>query len=138
MTQTSWEILNKRSENYQSVCNTALATGNPDLLQNALENIHFALELSMKAVIAKNGGNYPDYGRRGHDLEGLVVHKFGTPVTSILAMAKLFNATGLFNVSLSAWSMDCRYIQLENHADMRASINDYKELYKWISENLLK
>lgn len=138
MTQTEWHILKKRSENYLSACNAILATGNPELIQNALENIHLALELAMKAAIAKGGGNYPDYGRRGHDLEGLVVHKYGQPATSILSLIKAAGKTGLFNVGLSAWSMDCRYSYLENVEDMRASINDYKEMYKWINDNLLK
>jgi hypothetical protein len=33
---------------------------------------------------------------------------------------------------------DCRYISMENYEDMKASISDYKELYKWIKDSLLK
>jgi hypothetical protein len=138
MMQSSWDILKKRAENYSATSAAAISSGNADLVQNALENMHFAVELSMKAAIAKNGGNYPDYGRRGHDLEGLAVHKFGDGVNSILAAAKKSGANSLFNVGLSVWSMDCRYISMENHEDMKASINDYKELYQWIRDNLLK
>lgn len=102
MAQTKWDILKIRGENYCAISDAALASGNPSLIQNALENMHFALELSMKAVIAKNGGQYPDYGKRGHDLEGLSVHKFGDGVTSILAAAKRDGMHSLFNVGLSA------------------------------------
>lgn len=65
MAQTTWAVLKTRAENYYATSDAALASGNPALIQNALENMHFALELSMKAVIAKNGSQYPDYGKRG-------------------------------------------------------------------------
>lgn len=138
MAQSTWEILKARAENYCATSDAALASNNLTLMQNALENMHFALELSIKAVIAKNGGHYPDYGKRGHDLEGLAICKFGDGVSSILVRAKQNEMHSLFNVSLSAWSMDCRYISMENYEDMKASISDYKELYKWIKDSLLK
>lgn len=138
MAQIPWDILKNRAEDYCATSEAAIASGNQKLLQNALENMHFALELTMKAVIAKNGGQYPDFGRRGHDLEGLSVHKFGDGVTSILVLAKRQGAHSFFNMGLSAWSMDCRYISMENYGDMKAFICDYKELYQWINDNLLK
>ncbi len=138
MTQISWEVLKIRAEKYLATSDIAVASGDLELLQNALENMHFALELTMKAVIRKNGGNYPDWGRQGHNLESLMIHKFGNPTTSILAQAKKANQTSLANIGLSAWSMDCRYIYLENFDDMKDSIHAYKELYKWINTSLLK
>ncbi len=138
MTQISWEILKKRSEDYYTTAEVAESVSNLALLQNVLENLHLALELSMKAVIAKNGGTYPDFGRQGHDLERLIIIKYGNPSTSILAKIKMAHKTSLANIGLSAWSMDCRYKQMENIDDMKDSINDYKGLYKWISDELLK
>jgi hypothetical protein len=138
MKQIAWDILKIRAENYLAACEAILASNNPALIQTALENMHFALELSMKAVIAKNGGHYPEYGKRGHDLEGLIIHKFENGALSILALAKQANVISLFNVGLSAWSMDCRYFSMKNYEDIKASINDYKELYKWIKDSLLK
>jgi hypothetical protein len=69
----------------------------------------------MKSFIAKNGGIYPDYGRRGHDLEDLVVCKFADGRTSLLSLAMSMKAQGLFNVGLSARSMDCKYAKLETY-----------------------
>lgn len=138
MAQLSWDVLKTRADSYFKTAEVALAANNDELIQNALENLHFALELSMKAVIAKNGGTYPDYGRRGHNLEELVLCKFADGATCILVAAKELNAVSMVTVGLSSWSMDCRYIVIESLADMKDAINDYKELYQWIKENLLK
>lgn len=138
MAQAKWDDLKKRSENYLASAEAIVASGNKELLQNALENMHLALELAMKAVIAKNGERYPDFGKEGHNLESLILQRFGLPQTSILAMAKQANKTSLANIGLSAWSMDCRYIYMENFEDMKYSINCYKGLYIWIKEELLK
>lgn len=138
MAQSPWDVLKTRADSYFKIAEVVLAANNDDLIQNALENLHFALELSMKAVIAKNGGIYPDYGRRGHNLEELVLYKFADGVTCILVVAKERNAVATVGVGLSSWSMDCRYIAIESLEDMKDAINDYKELYQWIKENLLK
>lgn len=82
--------------------------------------------------------NYPDFGRNGHDLETLMLCKFQDQSNSILVLAKKQEAHSIFNIGLSSWSMDCRYILMENYDDMKASIEDYKELYRWIKNQLLK
>lgn len=138
MAQSPWDTLKTRADSYFKTAEAALAANNDDLIQNALENLHFALELSMKAAIAKNGGIYPDYGKRGHNLEELVLCRFGDGVTSILLLAKERDALATVAIGLSSWSMDCRYIVIESLEDMKDAINDYKELYQWIKENLLK
>jgi hypothetical protein len=138
MVQVDWKILATRAEAYHKAGQSLLATGDQGLLQNVLENAHLALELAMKAVIARNGGLYPDYVRRGHDLEDLVLCKFADGRTSLLNLAMSMKAQGLFNVGLSAWSMDCGYAKLETYQDMSESIGDYARLYEWIRDNLLK
>ena len=136
--QQKWDELESRAKNYFKMCELAIASKDQTLIQNALENMHLALELIMKSMIAKNGGNYPDFGRKGHDLETLMLCKFQDQNTSILVLAKKQSVHSLFNIGLSSWSMDCRYILMENYDDMKASIEDYKELYRWISNQLLK
>jgi len=138
MAQSPWDVLKSRADSYYQMAIVALETHDDKLIQNVLENLHFSLELSMKAVIAKNGGTYPDFGRRGHNLEELVLCKFGDGITCILLLAKERNAVATVTVGLSSWSMDCRYIVIESLKDMKDAINDYKELYQWIKENLLK
>lgn len=138
MAQTPWDVLKFRAESYCKMAEVALASNDDNLIQHALENLHFALELSMKAVIAKNNGTYPDYGKRGHNLEELVLCKFGDGITCILRLAKELDAVSKLTVGMSSWSMDCRYIVIESNEDMKDAINDYKELYQWIKENLLK
>jgi hypothetical protein len=96
------------------------------------------VELIKKSAIAGNGGKYPDFGKKGHDLELLMTCKFQDQTSSILVLAKKMMAHSLFNICLSAWSMDCRYIVMENHEDMKAAIEDYREFYLWISNHLLK
>lgn len=39
--------------------------------------------------------------------------------------------------SLSYWNMDCRYLLMEEEADMRKAIEAYKGLYEWIRSNFL-
>lgn len=134
----TWDVLTVRAESYYKMAEVALDSGDENLIQNALENMHFALELSMKAAITRNGGSYPSYGRRGHDLAELVLCKFADGTTSILRKAKLDKVPEKVNVGLSAWSMDCRYIVVESHPDMNSAILAYKELYLWIKESLLK
>lgn len=134
----AWHVLNFRAESYFKTAEITLGSGDENLIQNALENMHFALELSMKAVITRNGGNYPSYGRRGHDLSELVLCKYGDGVNSILRNALREGVSEKVNVGLSAWSMDCRYIVLGSPVCMRSAILAYKELYQWIKESLLK
>lgn len=138
MNQSTYDVLKIRAESYFKTSEVALNSNDVELLQNSLENMHFALELSMKAAITKNGGTYADYGRQGHNLEGLMLQKFGDGISSILIVAKLMGQQSLFSISLSSWSMDCRYLHMKDYPDMRDAINDYKELYQWIKSNLLK
>jgi HEPN domain-containing protein len=136
MAQMTLSDLMERADAYAKTCEIALSSKDSHLIQNALENAHLAVELALKAAIVKNGGKYRDFGAEGHDLSKLVVEKFKDGKRSIATEAKSIGADKL-NIGLSAWSMDCRYKVRRDYADMSASIEDYKELYRWIKTNFL-
>jgi HEPN domain-containing protein len=127
--------LKLRAESYYQVCNLTLASGQRNLLQNALENIHLAVELAMKSVIARNEGKYPNRGWEGHNLETLISVKYKNG-RSLARDAKEIGATVL-SVGLSAWSMNCRYKIMNDYPSMEDTISAYKELYLWIKTNFL-
>jgi hypothetical protein len=137
MAQANLGDLVGRADAYLKGADVLLSGDDLVLTQNALESMHLALELAMKAVIVKNGSKYPDHGWAGHDLSGLTLVKFKNGKDSILSIAKALGDTGKFNIGLSAWSMDCRYKTMITYDDMKLSINAYKELYKWIKSNFL-
>jgi len=136
MAQESWKDLKDRSAAYCKGAEHFLNTNDDDLIQNALEQIHLAVELAMKSVIAKYGGQYPDRGFDGHDLLKLIKHRY-PPQRSIYTTMKARKELSKANISLSKWTMDCRYKKKLDYANMKASLNDYKELYLWIRDNLL-
>lgn len=137
MAQATLSDLINRADAYFKGVDVLLNSGDLALTQNALESMHLALELAMKATIVKNGSKYPDHGWAGHDLSGLTIVKFKNGRDSILSVAKALGETRRISVGLSAWSMDCRYKIMVTHDDMKLSINAYKELYKWIKANFL-
>lgn len=136
MSQESWTDLKSRSAAYYKGSEKLLSANDDDLIQNALEQIHLALELAMKATIAKHGGTYPDHGFSGHNLIKLIQHKY-PPNRSIFTTMKDHNALSKANICLSSWTMDCRYKNKLDYINMKSPINDYKELYLWIKDNLL-
>jgi hypothetical protein len=138
MAQESWTTLRDRAVAYLKSSESLVASNDHEVIQNALESIHFAVELALKAAIARNGGQYPDYGWRGHDLEGMITTKFGDQISSVAHKARQLRQTSYINIGLSAWTMDCRYKIMRNHADNLASIGDYKGLYIWIRNNFLQ
>lgn len=138
MPQENWTDLRTRAAAYFKSSEAQLATNDPDLIQNSLEAAHFAVELALKATIARNGGVYHDHGWRGHDLQDLALTKFSDRVTSVTSKARQMGQTSYINIGLSAWSMDCRYKVLSNPANMIDSIGDYKGLYIWIKNNFLQ
>jgi hypothetical protein len=136
MAQMTFLELRERAVAYAKTCEMVLLSRSPDLIQNALENAHLAVELAMKAVIVKNGGTYQAFGADGHDLSKLVIEKFKGGKRSIATEAKQLGADQL-NRGLSAWSMACRYKVRRDYIDMSESIEDYKELYTWLKTNFL-
>ena len=136
MAQESWTDLKARAASYSTSSDVLLASNNVDLIQNALESAHLALELAMKAVIRKRGGTYPDRGRDGHDLDRLIRHpwKHGQNIEGVLLVHKV---TSFVNISLSQWTMDCRYKVLQSYTDMKDGITEYRGFYVWIRDNLL-
>ncbi len=136
MAQESWIDLKDRSAAYYKGAEQFINSNDDDLIQNALEQIHLAVELVMKAVIAKHGGQYPDRGFDGHNLLKLIQHRYH-PQHSILTIMKARNEIFKANISLSEWTMNCRYKKKHDYANMKESITDYKELYLWIRDNLL-
>lgn len=136
MSQESWTDLKARAATYSTSSDVLLASNNVDLVQNALEAAHLALELAMKSVIRKRGGTYPDRGRDGHDLEKLIKHSWRHS-QNIEGVLLINRVTSFANITLSQWTMDCRYKLLQNHTDMKDAITEYKGFYVWIRDNLL-
>lgn len=136
MAHETWKTLRNRAATYMLAGEALLETNNDELIQHALEQAHFALEIAMKSVIAKHGGLYPDKGRAGHDLETLIAFKW-TADQSIESALMAAHETSLSNIGLSNWTMDCRYKVMLSHDDMKEAINDYRGLYKWINNKLV-
>lgn len=137
MAQMSFDDLKGRADSYFKTSSIIMESGDQSLIQNALEAMHLAVELAMKAAIVKNGGLYPESGGEGHDLKILIQTKFRDRKSSIVSTAKDIGATDQLSIGLSAWSMNCRYKIMTSFDDMKASVDDYKELYLWIKTNFL-
>lgn len=129
----NWKDLVMRAKSYNLASSILLGSGHKLLVQNALEASHLSIELAMKATIKKNEGNY----RRTHDLTELANMRLPKSQISIAQLAIAAGDAGHLTRSLSYWNMDCRYLLMEEEADMRKAIEAYKGLYEWIRSNFL-
>lgn len=134
----SWEELKERAVASHKLARLALDAGDEFLLPNALENMHFAVEISMKAAIRRNGGTYQAWGSEGHNLERLSKAPFSDNRTTIRTMALKGGMRWVLTSGLSAWSVDCRYKSMESMRDKSSFIYDYERLYLWIKDSLLQ
>ncbi|MBK9322235.1 MAG: hypothetical protein IPM97_04670 [Bdellovibrionaceae bacterium] len=127
----SWEELKERASASHKLAKMALDSGDEYLLPNALENMHFAVEISMKAAIRKMVV-LSGMGPEGHNLERLSKAPFGDSKTTLRSMAIKQTMRWVLTNGLSAWSVDCRYKSMESMKDKISFINDYERLYLWI------
>lgn len=138
MKHVSAQDLYLRACSYKKVCQLILETSDNSLLQNALENIHLAVELSLKAIISLKGKSYP----LTHNLDFLIElvdeSEFQENTREKDWTRLQSNIKADRELSKIVWNMDCRYYVIERTAeDLRLAIADYEEFYQWIHQRWL-
>ena len=132
MTDIDYEILKKKAWEHKRVAEFALED---ELYDQAMLNWNFALEMLMKAVLLKEGIQYP----KTHDL-GLLSQCRDQRGVKILLSS--INSTRyikpLWNKIYNVWNPDLRYKNLGFTPDDFSEIfESYERVYKWIEDQFL-
>ena len=132
MTEIDFETLKKKAWEHRRVAEFAIAD---ELYDQAMLNWNFALEMLMKAVLLKEGIQYP----KTHDL-GLLSQCRNQRGVKILLSS--INSTRyvrpLWNKIYNVWNPDLRYKNLGFTPEVFIEIFElYERVYKWIEDQFL-
>jgi hypothetical protein len=147
--QLSWDSLKDRALDYhltgEKLFQVLDQEGARDrgLWQNVLEQVHFSVEMAMKAAIAKAGIEmYPDSKRAGHDLTAISsckIAKSGLTLRGAARADRSIQKDFSHVLSSAAWKMHHRY---ERHPydveSLRDFIEKYRRVHLWIMRKLVE
>lgn len=127
MSEPEYKVLLGKSLRYVRMANLAIGD---ELDEEAIENFNFALELLMKAVLAKEGVKYPET----HNLL-IISNTKNSGNVKILRRAINSGATikPMWDRIHSVWNPDKRYELGPEGADYSDLFTAYERVYGWIN-----
>jgi hypothetical protein len=127
MTEPEYVVLKEKAREYRQMADLAVAN---DLDDQAVQNYNFALELLMKAVLSKEGLNYP----KTHNLLEISNTRNSGNV-KILRDAVNSGRTikPMWDRIHSVWNPDQRYVLGPEGADYSDLFTAYERVYGWIN-----
>jgi len=126
MIEREYRVLQRKAWENRRMASLAVEDG---LEEQAIANFHLAIEILLKAVLSKEGLNYP----KTHDL-GTITDVSGLDGMKILRNAIYANSVvrPMWDIIRGVWGPSKRYELGSEAADYSDLFNAYEGVYEWI------